>query len=149
MNKGQVEQIGTPQEVYDNPATPYVYNFLGNVNQFTSHVNKGEVNIADISLKIEAHKNTKDSAALAYIRPHDLEIEKKKRAKIPGLEATVNYIHAIGPLVRLELQQANQPDTIEAELTQERFRELSLSEGERVFVYPRNVRIFLTENNQI
>ncbi len=146
MNKGQVEQIGTPQEVYDNPATPYVYNFLGNVNQFNSQVNKGEVSISDISVKIEAHKNIKDSPALAYIRPHDLEIEKKKRAKTPAFEATINYIHAIGPLVRLELQQANQPDTIEAELTQERFRELDLAEGERVFVYPRNVRVFLAGN---
>lgn len=49
--------------------------------------------------------------------------------------------------MRLELQQANQPDTIEAELTQERFRELDLSEGEKVFVYPRNVRVFLENAN--
>jgi sulfate transport system ATP-binding protein len=78
-----------------------------------------------------------------------LEIEKKKRAKTPAFEATINYIHAIGPLVRLELQQSNQPESIEAELTQERFRELDLSEGEKVFVYPRNVRVFLTKNNII
>ena len=145
MNKGKVEQIGAPAEVYDHPATPYVYNFLGNVNQFNSHVNKGEVRISNVSIKIDAHKNTQDSSALAYVRPHDLEIEKVKRAETPALEAIINYVHAIGPLVRLELQQTNQADNIEAELTQERFRELDISEGDRVYVYPRNVRVFLAK----
>lgn len=147
MNKGQVEQIGTPQEVYEHPATPYVYNFLGNVNQFNSHINHGEVSIADITVKIEAHKNTKDSPALAYIRPHDLQIEKKRKETAPGFEATVHYIHAIGPLVRLELKPLHQTETIEAEITQEQFRELSLYEGDQVFVTPRNVRVFAVENN--
>jgi sulfate transport system ATP-binding protein len=48
-------------------------------------------------------------------------------------------------LVRLELQRADQTELIEAELTQERFRELNISQGEHVFVYPRNVRVFLDE----
>ena len=59
------------------------------------------------------------------------------------LSLIVNYIHAIGPLVRLELQQLGQDAVIEAELTQERFRELGLSTGEQVFIYPRNVRVFV------
>ena len=61
----------------------------------------------------------------------------------------VSYVHAIGPLVRLELQRADQAELIEAELTQERFRELDIHQGEQVFVYPRNVRVFLEAGSHI
>ena len=148
MNRGHVEQIGTPQEVYNNPATPYVYNFLGHVNQFKSHVLQGQAKIGDITIQLEAENQHADGAALAYIRPHDIDIQKSKNGTTPAFEAKINYIHAIGPLVRLELKQLGQEDIIEAELTQERFRELGLSAGEQVFIYPRNVRVFLDSPSQ-
>ena len=148
MNRGHVEQIGTPQEVYNNPATPYVYNFLGHVNQFKSHVLQGQAKIGDITIQLEAENQQADGAALAYIRPHDIDIQKSKNGTTPAFEAKINYIHAIGPLVRLELKQLGQEDSIEAELTQERFRELGLSAGEQVFIYPRNVRVFLDSPSQ-
>jgi sulfate/thiosulfate transport system ATP-binding protein len=143
INKGVVEQIGTPQDVYDHPASPFVYNFLGNVNQFKSQVHQGEARIGDIGLQLDSHQETQHSPALAYVRPHDIEIFKERNGTAPAFEAQVIYIHSIGPLVRLELQRADQAELIEAELTRERFRELGLNEGERVFVYPRNVRVFL------
>lgn len=145
LNKGKIEQIGTPQDVYDHPASPFVYEFLGNVNQFKSHVHQGEAKIGDIGLKLDGYHETQNCPALAYVRPHDIEIYKERNGDNPGFEAVVSYIHAIGPLVRLELQRADQTELIEAELTQERFRELNLIQGEHVFIYPRNVRVFLDE----
>ncbi len=142
MNHGQVEQIGTPQQVYDNPATPFVYKFLGNVNLFHSRVHQGKANIGDLSLDIDTYKETQDSAAVAYVRPHDIEIETQSNGK-PAIEAVVSYIHSLGPLVRLELQRADQSEIIEAELTRERFLHLNLETGSPVFIYPRNVRVFL------
>ncbi|MEZ0232146.1 MAG: sulfate/molybdate ABC transporter ATP-binding protein [Methylophilaceae bacterium] len=144
MNHGQVEQIGSPQEVYDAPASPFVYQFLGNVNLFHSRVNEGRAQIGGIELQLDAHQETKDSPAFAYVRPHDIEVLKEADGE-HAFEATVNYIHAIGPLVRLELQRADNPELIEAELTRERFRELSLTEGQSVFIRPRNVRVFLNQ----
>ena len=79
------------------------------------------------------------------MRPHDIEIFKTRNGTAPAFEAVIHYIHAIGPLVRLELKRADHEELIEAELTQERFRELGLSQGEQVFVYPRNVRVFLND----
>jgi sulfate transport system ATP-binding protein len=149
MNRGKVEQIGTPQQVYDHPATPYVYNFLGHVNQFDSQVHEGQASIGELSVQIADHKHTQNSQALAYIRPHDLEIHKTQLNSTSAFKATVNYIHAVGPLVRLELQQAHQNQIIEAELTQERFRKLDLVEGEQVFVSPRNVRVFLQNEHKL
>jgi sulfate transport system ATP-binding protein len=145
INKGQIEQIGSPQEVYDHPVSPFVYQFLGNVNQFHSHVHEGEAKIGGVGLKVDSHQHTQNSPALAYVRPHDIEIFKERTGDAPAFEAVVSYIHAIGPLVRLELQRADQTEVIEAELTKERFRELQLSQGEHVFIYPRNVRVFLEQ----
>lgn len=143
INKGKIEQVGSPQDVYDHPVSPFVYQFLGNVNQFKSNVHEGEAKIGDIELKLNAHHATQNTPALAFVRPHDIEINKEPRADQPGFEAVVSYIHAIGPLVRLELQRTDQTELIEAELTQERFRELAITQGENVFIYPRNVRVFL------
>ena len=142
MNHGKVEQIGTPQDVYDKPASPFVYQFLGNVNLFHSRVHAGTAHIGDIQLALDSHHETEDSPALAYVRPHDIDI-RKERNGTAGFEAVVSYIHSLGPLVRLELQRADHSEFIEAELTRERFLELNIDEGSHVFIHPRNVRVFL------
>ncbi len=148
INKGQIEQIGSPQAVYDHPVSPFVYQFLGNVNQFNGHIHEGEAKIEGFDIQLNAHHATQNSAALAYVRPHDIEVHKERNGAL-SFEALVSYIHAIGPLVRLELQRLSDNELIEsepiqAELTQERFRELNIQQGERVFVTPRNVKVFLS-----
>lgn len=144
INKGKIEQIGTPQEVYDHPVSPFVYQFLGNVNQFDSHIYNGEAKIAGVNFKIASHLQTQDSPAVAYVRPHDIEVSKEAHNTRPKFEAFINYVHAVGPLVRLELQRTDHTEIIEAELTQERYKELAIAQGDKVFVYPRNVRVFPT-----
>jgi sulfate transport system ATP-binding protein len=145
INKGKIEQTGTPQDVYDHPVSPFVYQFLGNVNQFDSHIHHGAAKIAGVDFKLDTHTETQNSAAVAYVRPHDIEIYKTEIGSNPKIEAFVSYVHAIGPLVRLELQRADHSELIEAELTQERFKELGVTQGDKVYVYPRNVRVFLNE----
>ncbi|MCB5191395.1 sulfate ABC transporter ATP-binding protein [Methylobacillus arboreus] len=142
MNQGKIEQIGSPQDVYDNPASPFVYKFLGNVNQFHSRVNQGQAHIGDITLSLNDHHGVQDSDALAYVRPHDIDIFTEQNGH-PTLHAVVSYIHAAGPLVRLELQPVNDADIIEAEITRERFRELALNQGSHVYLKPRSVQVFL------
>ena len=141
MNKGHIEQIGSPQEVYDHPATPYVYNFLGNVNQFKSEIQDGEANIDELSVTLKTHE-TEDGPALAYIRPHDLEIQTSQGNNLSAFAAPVQHLHAVGPVVRLELQQSLTNGIIEAEITRERFKELALNQGQQIFVTPKNVRLF-------
>lgn len=145
INKGKIEQIGSPQEVYDHPVSPFVYQFLGNVNQFHSHIHEGEANIGNVNVAINTHPVTQNSPGLAYVRPHDMEIHKELKGSIPALEAVVSYIHAIGPLVRLELKLNDHSEIIESELTRERFLQLDLTLGSKVYVYPRNIRVFLNE----
>ena len=51
MNGGKIEQLGTPDEVYDHPASPFVYDFLGNVNLFRGRLNHGKLILALLNLK--------------------------------------------------------------------------------------------------
>ncbi len=147
INKGKIEQIGSPQEVYDNPVSPFVYQFLGNVNQFNSHIHQGEAKIAGVDLKLDAHHNTQNTPALAFVRPHDIEIYHAPQQEKVGFEAIVRYVNAVGSQVRIELERADHTELIEAELTQERFRELKLEPAQHVHIYPRNVRVFLENTN--
>lgn len=147
INKGKIEQIGSPQEVYDNPVSPFVYQFLGNVNQFNSHIHEGEAKIAGVDLKLDAHHDTQNTPALAFVRPHDIEIYHAPQQEKVGFEAIVRYVNAVGSQVRIELERADHTELIEAELTQERFRELKLEPAQHVHIYPRNVRVFLENTN--
>jgi sulfate/thiosulfate transport system ATP-binding protein len=81
MNHGVVEQIGSPQEVYDNPASPFVYQFLGNVNLFHSRVHEGIAKIGEVELPLNEHQQANDSPAVAYVRPHDIEILRQSDGK--------------------------------------------------------------------
>ena len=132
MNHGKIEQIGTPDEVYSNPASPFVYQFLGNVNVFHSRVHG---NWADVG---QASSATPDGEALAFVRPHDIDIEHGPVDG--GLEAMVQDVHAIGPLVRVELAHAS--ELIEVELTRERAASLGLAKNQRVWLKPRQVKVF-------
>jgi sulfate transport system ATP-binding protein len=142
MNKGVVEQTGTPGDVYDNPATPFVYHFLGHVNLFHSRVHAGFARIGDVELEAPEHAEVDNAAALAYVRPHDIDIQREAYG-VPAFRAVVSHIHPIGPVVRLELRREDESELIEAELTRERFKELDLKNGEQVYVRPRNLRLFL------
>ena len=128
-----LEQIGTPDEVYSNPASPFVYQFLGNVNVFHSRLH-GQW--ADVGRDATNGKPVGD--AVAFVRPHDIEIEPTP--VIGGFEALVQNVHAIGPLVRVEL--AHESELVEVELTRERASTLVLGKGQRVWLKPRQVKVF-------
>jgi sulfate transport system ATP-binding protein len=141
MNHGNIEQVGSPDEVYASPATPFVYHFLGDVNLFHGRVNAGRVSIGDYQQDIEEHGEAEDAAAIAFVRPHDLELSRE-----PGTEVlasvTIEHIQAVGPRVRVEVRREDQ-SIIDVELTREQFQVLKLQEGEHVYIKPKNIRVFL------
>jgi sulfate transport system ATP-binding protein len=137
MNKGHVEQVGTPDEVYTKPATPFVYRFLGNVNVFHHRV-RGAWAEVERAEKGAAGSDAQDDAALAFVRPHDIEI--LRHASDNALSARVLHVQAIGPLVRVEVE--HQHEIFEVELTRERLTELDIANGDTVWLRPRNVRVF-------
>jgi sulfate/thiosulfate transport system ATP-binding protein len=78
MQNGQIEQLGTPKEVYDAPTTPFVYQFLGNVNLFHGRAHEGVVQLGDMTVEAPECSDVRDADAVAYVRPHDLEVEPVK-----------------------------------------------------------------------
>ena len=141
MNQGKVVQIGTPQAVYDAPATPFVYQFLGNVNAFESRVHEGIAKVGNLALAADEYKETQDSAALAFARPYDIQV--KRESSDAAFKAKLTYVHSIGSVVRLELERDDTKTFVEAELSREHFAHLQLIEGETVYLKPRNLRVFL------
>lgn len=147
MNQGRVEQIGAPDEVYDRPATPFVYQFLGNVNLFHGRIHQGVAQIGNLELEAPDHQEAVDAQAVAFVRPHDLELHRHRTGE-QDIETIVRYVNAIGPLVRVELARKEVDELIQVELTQERYRELQVKRGERVFVQLKHLRLFLGEGKQ-
>ena len=111
MNHGRIEQIGTPDEVYDRPATPFVFEFLGHVNRLPTG-DGGE----------------------AYTRPHEFRVERT-----PDPAAwPARFVHgtAIGPVARLEFALEPSAHTVNVELPREQFRGLALRAGEIAYLTP-------------
>lgn len=145
LNKGKIEQMGTPEEVYENPKNPFVYDFLGNVNLFHGRIHHGRVSIGSIEVDVPEYAQLPDSEAISFVRPHNIEIEREAQGP-DFIEAHILYIRAVGPVVNLELKRADTGDLVEAELTKERFGELKLKAGEDVFVKPKGLKVFIPED---
>jgi sulfate transport system ATP-binding protein len=143
MNEGRIEQIGTPDEVYENPASPFVYEFLGNVNLFHSRLHRGRAWIGGIEVDAPEHAEAEELGAVAYVRPHDIEVDRIAQGGA-ALAARVTHVLSVGPIVRLELIREGSEDKnpIQVEISKERFRELQLVRGDQVFIKPRRFDLF-------
>ena len=148
MNQGHVEQVGAPQDVWDHPASPFVYGFLGDVNLFHGRAHEGQMHLDGVSIASPEHAGAQDAQAFAYVRPHELDV----LPWAPGLSGMVVKLDrtvVVGPIARLELlpieapANGEQPKLIEAHLSADRFKELGIKEGDTVVVAPRKARVFL------
>ena len=137
MNEGCVVQIGTPEEVYKNPATPFVYNFLGNVNLFSGRIVDGKVFIGEAAPVTDP---VKGECAQVYIRPHLLDLAYTSDGR-SHLKARIQRINAAGSMVKIELLNGSETP-IQVELSQERYSALGIKPGEEVFVIPKEMKVF-------
>jgi sulfate/thiosulfate transport system ATP-binding protein len=143
MNSGRIEQQGTPEEVYESPATPFVYGFLGNVNLFHGRADGGLLHIGDdVALEAKGYADTRDTPAVAFARPHELEVDRYSPG-LSGIRVQLNRALVVGPTARLELEREDNGGIVEAEMPAERYRALKLYEGESLVVRPKRLQIFL------
>jgi len=120
MNAGRIEQQGAPDQVYDHPATPFVLQFLGDVNLFAR------------------------GAETDYVRPHEIDIVA---APAPDTwSVTVGQMLTVGPNTRIEFKRDDDGSFVDVELTRQDFvaarDRLGLMPGARVFLKPRRVTRF-------
>ncbi|HEX2544616.1 MAG TPA: sulfate ABC transporter ATP-binding protein [Ramlibacter sp.] len=151
MNAGNVEQVGSPQEVWDHPASPFVYGFLGDVNLFHGRAHEGEVQIGGMQIASPEHAQAQNARASAFVRPHDLDVQPW-RPGATGMVVKLARAIVVGPIARLELlpvepaQQSDNPNAdpvIEAQIPAQRFREFGFREGDTLVATPRQARVFL------
>src|SRR5690554_1525236 len=146
LNKGNVEQVGTPDEVYNNPASPFVYDFIGQVNLFHSRVDDGWAHIGEYKLPAPEYSEVKDSAAVAYVRPHDIELQAEPQGE-GFIEAIVDNMSTAGSELRIELRHKLGDEIVHVELPRSQERLLNLKKGARVFARPTQSKVFLQDSS--
>lgn len=127
MNKGKVEQVGTPAEIYDHPASAFVMSFIGPVNVLPS------------SAKIFQSSGFDSANPEVFLRPQDVIVERVANGTTAS--ATVNRVIHLGWEIQVELT-LDDGQNFTAHLTRERFDELKLEPEERVYVKPKDAKSF-------
>ncbi len=136
MDKGKIEQIGTPGDVYDNPATAFVHGFIGESIVLPVQVSDGKVRLGERVLNLEPHDAASGPSSL-FIRRHDVSI-------VPAgsglLEGDVKHVRAFGPTQRADVVLHNGATETLIEIDAPRDRDLK--PGDVVSLQPRRYRLF-------
>ncbi len=140
MNEGRIEQDGAPGHVFDQPATPFVMNFLGSVNIFHGRVEAGKALLGPIAVDYPDHTADTSQPATGYARPHELDLSRTEDGG--GLWATLDAVSAAGGVVKLDLSDAD-GRPIRAEVGRDAYAALAPKPGDRLYVRPRTVRVFV------
>ncbi|MBD0343618.1 MAG: TOBE-like domain-containing protein [Coleofasciculus sp. Co-bin14] len=127
MNHGRVEQVGTPAEVYDKPATPFVMSFIGPVNVLPS------------SSQIFQTGGFDSANPEIFLRPHDVVVETTPNGA--AVSARVKRLIHLGWEIQAELI-LDDGQVVIANLTRERFNELKLEPQQQVYVKPKDAKSF-------
>lgn len=143
VNKGRIEQEGTPAEVFQQPTNAFVMDFLGNVNLFHGRVEGGKAVFGSLILDYPEGNHADGRAARLLVRPHDLEIHAQANGR-PMLAARVSRILAAGPQVKIELVGGG-GELVHVEMAHDRFRGLRIESGAEVYISPRDARVFMDE----
>jgi sulfate transport system ATP-binding protein len=130
MNHGRIEQQGSPDQVYDHPATPFVLQFLGDVNLFHGRLGHAPGGVS--------------GDQVSYVRPHELEILAE--AGDDTWPVTLSQTLTVGPNTRVEFKRQSDDSYVDVELPREAFTALRdrmhLEPGARVHLRPRRVTRF-------
>jgi len=144
MSQGRIEQTGTPAEIFEHPANPFVMDFLGNVNVFHGHVQKGRARLGNIEVAYPDYPHDESRQATAFVRAHELEIVRARNGR-PALEATVTHINPARPVVKVRVHSEMFGVDLTVDVSWEHYAELRLQVGDTVYVSPRQLRVFVQD----
>ncbi len=142
MNEGRIEQDGSPEAVVDQPATPFVTTFLGEVNIFHGRVENGKALLGPLALDYPAHASTDAKRAVGYARPYELQLSRHGSPE--SWPAVVRDSRMYGAAVKIELVDGSGA-VLQVQIGREQHEQLELRPGERIYVTPRRVRVFTSD----
>jgi sulfate transport system ATP-binding protein len=111
MSQGKIEQVGTPDDVYDRPANPFVFNFIGESSSLPVEVDNNEVWVGGRAIGLSAGDTPKGNAQL-FFRPHDVELVEEGAA----LAGVVAASRRVGGTRRVELEIGGETSRVEIDL---------------------------------
>jgi sulfate transport system ATP-binding protein len=111
MSQGAIEQVGTPDDVYDRPANPFVFGFIGESSTLPVEVDSKELWVGGRAIGIPAPEAANGGAQL-YFRPHDVELVEDGAA----LAGVVAASRRVGGTRRVELEIGGEPQRVEIDL---------------------------------
>jgi sulfate transport system ATP-binding protein len=144
MHRGHIEQVGTPRQIFEEPANPFVMDFLGNVNVFHGHVQRGRAVLGGLDASYPQHPHDVSRVATAFVRSHELDLLRASDGR-PSLQGRVAHINPAGPVVKMRVHAADFGVLLTVDLTPERYAELGLKVGDTVHVVPRQLRVFVQD----
>ncbi|GHU39428.1 sulfate ABC transporter ATP-binding protein [Spirochaetia bacterium] len=139
LNKGRIEQSGTPDDVYDNPANPFVYGFLGNVNLFHARLKKGAI---DLNKSEDAPKD--DGDVKFFVRPQDITLSPSDDTG-RGIKAKIISYRLLGSRVRVELKTLEGERNIEADVSKSEWAIIKKAEVDFVYLRFESARIYSSD----
>jgi sulfate transport system ATP-binding protein len=144
MNHGSVEQRGSPADVFDRPATPFVMDFLGAVNVFHGRVENGRAYWHGIPIDYPDYPHTQAREARVYLRPHELEISSPAAgASARSLPASVLRVTRSGAITRVACRPHGSDAELHVDVPTQATSDLPLSPGSHVAITPRAARVFI------
>ncbi|WP_216935396.1 MULTISPECIES: sulfate/molybdate ABC transporter ATP-binding protein [unclassified Acinetobacter] len=139
MNKGDVEQIGSPREVYETPATPFVFDFLGQANRFEGQNHGGMIHLGEDRIQFDGAKNAAQGEVILFARPDDLRIHAQPHDN--AIQATFIRELWIAGKVVAELND-RQGNLIEILLTPDEARAHQFRPNQTVWLSAVNLHLF-------
>lgn len=139
MSRGRIEQVGTTDEVYDFPQTPFVFDFLGSPNVLPGSIRDGAVYLDGATAPLDRHAGTISGEVDVYARPTDFRVVYSDPA---GLEGTVVEAQRTGVLVRLTLALSGSGAAIEIEIPSPDPEMTVWAIGDRIRVRPAHFSVF-------
>jgi sulfate transport system ATP-binding protein len=144
MNGGRIEQVGTPQEVFEHPASAFVMDFLGNVNVFHGRLQDGRAHVGGMQFDYPDYAHQEALPTTLYVRPHELELNRSP-SEVGSLKAHVERVNPAGSVAKVFVWSDEFGIGMHVELSSERYAELRVRAGDTVYVSPRRVRAFVPE----
>ncbi len=139
MNKGNIEQIGSPREVYEKPATPFVFDFLGQANRFEGQNTNGLIQLGEDRIQLASAQQGPQGEIIAFARPDELTIHAQPQDN--AIQATFLREVWIAGKVLAELND-RQGNLIEISLTPEEARLHQFRPNQTVWLTASQLHLF-------
>jgi sulfate transport system ATP-binding protein len=143
MNRGRIEQLGSPVDLFEEPGTSFICEFLGSVNRFETTFADGYADVLGSPFPLDETRASGSGRAVAYVRAHEIEVVNREHAD--GQPAVIRAIHPFGGAIRVELAVQDVPGTVEMSVPRELWELGEIRAGHGIFVRPVNARVFPLE----